>query len=682
MPGTMPKGERALLAHLSVEALPQISRKLPEHMRDSVLDLADQIGCELGMRWTRSGTRGWTEEDFQNAMGERIGQLRAALPRRRSTGLDTRLQWLGQTVDLDQLDVDILRHLVRARMFEPYSQLLQLFVNGPRVNNEVHVDVLAALLGKSALTIHKRMEPGSALLSAGLVTDCRGGDWTASGLSLRIAQMPTVQPAKLAKGLLGSAPAPTLGWENFNQLGELGELARTLVHESSRRRTGLNILLYGVPGTGKSEFARVLAQACGLHAVMVGATDEYGTEPERSERLGHLAICRSLVRRSSEHLLIVDEAEDLMIQPSFLASKHSKLYLNNLVERSTSPTIWIVNDHALLGSAVLRRMTLAIHFQMPNRALRRKLVDEMVDQQRLSIPSPERDSLAAIKVAPAVMRNAVQAAAWTDGRASTAIAAASSIERALGAEAGISRSSEVSFHPALCGADMDLELLVSRLAAAAAPNWSLLASGPPGTGKSALARYIAGRLGIEVVEKRASDLLNMYVGNTEKAIAAAFRQAADQKAMLIIDEADSLLRDRQLASRSWEVSMTNEMLTWMERAATPFVATTNLRDSLDPATSRRFVFKISFRPLSRAQARALFEHYFGQAAPAALDHIHNLTPGDFALVARKAQLLGEEQATTLAEMLEAECAAKPDASRAPMGFLPQPSLVRSAANAA
>lgn len=677
----MPKGERALLAHLSVEALPQITRKLPEHMRESVLDLADQIGSELGMRWARAGTRGWTDEEFQNAIGERIGQLRAALPRRRSTGLDARLQWLGRTVDLDQLDVDILRHLVRARMFEPYSQLLQLFVNGPRVSNEVHIDVLAALLGKSAMTVHKRMEPGSALLSAGLVTDCRGGDWTASALALRIAQMPTNQPAKLAKGLLGSAPVPTLNWDNFTHLGDLGELARKLVHESSRRRSGLNILLYGLPGTGKSEFARVLAQACGLHAVMVGATDEFGTEPERSERLGHLAICRSLVRRSSEHLLIVDEAEDLMIQPSFLASKHSKLYLNNLVERSTSPTIWIVNDHNLLGSAVLRRMTLAIEFRMPNRALRRKLVGEMVEQQRLSFEPAERDNLAAVQVAPAVLRNAVQAAAWTDRHASTALAAAASIARALGAEPNTQCGPAVRFDPSLCGADVDLEFLVSRLATARVPNWSLLASGPPGTGKSALARYIAGRLSMEVIEKRASDLLNMYVGNTEKAIAAAFREAADAQAMLIIDEADSLLRDRQQASRGWEVSMTNEMLTWMERATTPFVATTNLRESLDPATSRRFVFKIAFRWLDAAQARALFSHYFGERPPACLDRLDNLTPGDFALVARKARLLGEESAAVLTSMLEAESAAKPSAARAPMGFLPQ-AQARSAANAA
>jgi SpoVK/Ycf46/Vps4 family AAA+-type ATPase len=42
-----------------------------------------------------------------------------------------------------------------------------------------------------------------------------------------------------------------------------------------------------------------------------------------------------------------------------------------------------------------------------------------------------------------------------------------------------------------------------------------------------------------VIEKRASDLLSMWLGQTEQNIAAAFAEAADRRAMLIIDEADS-----------------------------------------------------------------------------------------------------------------------------------------------
>ena len=114
--------------------------------------------------------------------------------------------------------------------------------------------------------------------------------------------------------------------------------------------------------------------------------------------------------------------------------------------------------------------------------------------------------------------------------------------------------------------------------------------------------------------------------------------------------------------------MTNEMLTWMERTRVPFVATTNLKQALDPATARRFLFKIELKPLSQEGARALFAHSFGIEAPPALDRLHDLTPGDFALVARKARILDQTDADELLAMFELEAMEKPNASRKAIGF--------------
>ncbi len=74
-------------------------------------------------------------------------------------------------------------------------------------------------------------------------------------------------------------------------------------------------------------------------------------------------------------------------------------------------------------------------------------------------------------------------------------------------------------------------------------DWSLCLYGAPGTGKSLFARHLAGRLGLEVTQKRASDLLSMWAGESEKQIAEAFATARAQNSMLIIDEADSLLSE-------------------------------------------------------------------------------------------------------------------------------------------
>ena len=52
---------------------------------------------------------------------------------------------------------------------------------------------------------------------------------------------------------------------------------------------------------------------------------------------------------------------------------------------------------------------------------------------------------------------------------------------------------------------------------------------------------------MEVLDKRYSELTSSLLGESEKAIAASFEEAADLGAFLILDEADSLLRDRGAA---------------------------------------------------------------------------------------------------------------------------------------
>jgi hypothetical protein len=95
------------------------------------------------------------------------------------------------------------------------------------------------------------------------------------------------------------------------------------------------------------------------------------------------------------------------------------------------------------------------------------------------------------------------------------------------------------FDPHLVNCQENVSHLVERLAQPAATrNWSLCLYGSSGTGKSQFARYIANRLGLEVMQQRASDLLSMYLGESEKQIAAAFATARAQRSMLVIDEAD------------------------------------------------------------------------------------------------------------------------------------------------
>ena len=163
--------------------------------------------------------------------------------------------------------------------------------------------------------------------------------------------------------------------------------------------------------------------------------------------------------------------------------------------------------------------------------------------------------------------------------------------------------------------------------------------------------------------------MSMWVGGTEQQIAAAFAEARAEESILVFDEADSLLADRRGAVRSWEVSQVNEMLTWMESHPLPFACTTNFGEHLDPATLRRFTFKIALDYLTPVQSKAAFRAYFGIEAPPDVEDLTTLTPGDFAVARRKAEILGHlEDAAALAGLLRAECASKPG-HRGRIGFL-------------
>jgi SpoVK/Ycf46/Vps4 family AAA+-type ATPase len=168
-------------------------------------------------------------------------------------------------------------------------------------------------------------------------------------------------------------------------------------------------------------------------------------------------------------------------------------------------------------------------------------------------------------------------------------------------------------------------------------NMNLLFYGPPGTGKSELARYIANRLDRITICKRISDLQSMYVGEGEKNIKRAFLESENEEAILIIDEADSLLFSRNRARHSWEISFTNEFLTQMERYRGILICTTNRFKDLDKASIRRFNLKIGFDYL-QPDGNVIFYHKLlvnlinepiNDKILNQLRQIEHLTPGDF-----------------------------------------------------
>jgi SpoVK/Ycf46/Vps4 family AAA+-type ATPase len=166
---------------------------------------------------------------------------------------------------------------------------------------------------------------------------------------------------------------------------------------------------------------------------------------------------------------------------------------------------------------------------------------------------------------------------------------------------------------------------------------TMLFYGPPGTGKTALARYIAGQLQRECMVKRASDIVSMWAGETEKNIASAFYQAEREGAVLLIDEVDSFLFSRDTAAHSWESRQVNEFLTALEECLCFCICSTNRREKMDAAAMRRFSFKAAFGYAQPEQIMALYHKLLTPLAQGPLSaaqrrdllNLKRLTPGDF-----------------------------------------------------
>lgn len=448
---------------------------------------------------------------------------------------------------------------------------------------------------------------------------------------------------------------------------EAAKLATRLMKQA-RHTKGFNILLYGTPGTGKSSFAQVLAQSAKLNLYPVGVCNN--GEEEKNYRLQQLYRKQFLLKTVKNTCLLLDEGEDIF---SSLETRTSKVEINNLLENNEVPVIWTTNKIHRMDPAYIRRFTLAVCFDKPPVEMRQKIWNKYLSANKITYTKGDTLALAKkYEVQPSMIAGAAQAARMAKGGLPTVQEHLSFMIQALngGRKNPEEEKTNIRFYPALIHADMDLQALTTQLTRLGRLNFSLCLYGASGTGKSAYARYLADKLGLDVVQRRASDLISCYVGETEQNIAKAFAQAREDKSLLIFDEADSFLRDRSTAARSWEVSSVNEMLTWMESHPYPFICTTNLMESLDPASLRRFSFKVKYNFLTSQQVKEAFDYFFGiKIALAETAGLDKLTPGDFTLVKNKAEILGTStQFSAVKEMLETEQKLKHNAYGNGIGF--------------
>lgn len=613
--------------------------------------------------------------DLRDRLTREIARMRHAAP----DAMARNCADLGSYLNLNQAESDIFMLSARAAKGGPLAALIDNLVDDARLPVD---QAIACLTAHPMSAICKAMSVTGKLMTSGLISR-EGGRHNNHGLSpntrlARALEPPTRGLQDILHGLFATPAAPKTTWADFEHLGEArGFAARLLKGALSRKAAGVNLLLYGPPGTGKTEFCKVLAVHLGAQIFAVGETDDDGDEPSRTERQMQLRLGQRLLAGRRDALVLFDEMEDLLAESGlgllFGINRRggSKVHLHRLLETNPVPTLWTSNSIDRIDPALLRRVTFSLELRQPPQRVRARIWARLSDKHRVKLDAATQDQLARESAeAPALADTALRAVKLAGGRKADLHLILNASAKAVrgGREPAPVAKAETRFDPQLTHADIDLDAILQRLTSKGAPRAvSLCLSGSPGTGKSAFARHLAEAMGLPVMQKRASDLMGMFVGQTEARIAAAFAEARQEGAFLIFDEADSLLSTREMAQRSWEVSQVNEMLTWMESHPHPFACTTNLADRLDPAALRRFTFRATFMPLTSSQREDAFRRFFGATPPKGLHALDLLTPGDFAVVAKRAQVLDIRAAEGLLAELAREQHAKPG-TRARIGF--------------
>lgn len=564
--------------------------------------------------------------------------------------------------------------------------------------------LLASVLQTSPTKIQKLLMADMPLRKFDFIDDRhRSGEFELESFTERLMQEP-FSKQEMMKRIARIYPKSTLEIADFSYMKS--DLDMLLNYCKNAKNP--SVFLYGKPGVGKNEIAALIAKELNRELWEIHNIDTQGIM--REDRLEQFIRAQAMLK-ADKSVILLDECEEFFpsLSPKYNEDKPSKNTLNKMLESVKIPSIFLSNS-ANIDPAFLRRFDIVLEIHAPPKEKKQAMIEKALKSQRIRLDSRIISQICESSLSQGVLLQACKVAKTLAKHKLYSLKNCEKTPKSTAANSRIitqsliqvlnehlklqgqkliatSKPRSLPYNMSLINASVDMKALCERIKSVCGAKDAnvdssssgqdstqgvrILAYGMAGSGKSEFAKALAKELDKPIILKKASDLLSMWVGGSEKNIAKAFREAEQRGAILVLDEVDSFLQDRSGASVSWEVSQVNEMLTQMESFAGIFIATTNFMDNLDRASIRRFDMKIEFKPLDFARlqkAFGLYAQHLGIGDYAAflestfgkreLEKLENICFGDFALIARGAAFAPLDSAEQLLEKLQEEARIK------------------------
>jgi AAA+ superfamily predicted ATPase len=598
------------------------------------------------------------------------------------------VSWLANTLGLSSDESKIMEFVL---ILDHDIYLKSAVKKLGTVSNAQVFSILSKILELDEKKLRKCLEATSTLQRTGIVDFNYWGSGTLlSRLSTLEALSLNILNSKIDMTVFDDDFKKTaksdLKITDFSQLQTEITLLTSYVNQAIKvKKRGVNVLIYGPPGCGKTQFVKSLADSMKIELYEIRTP--LGRKEGLSWRMRSYLLTQKVLAKVSGAAVIFDEVEDVFDQEfetgsfNYANKTGVKGFMNEILEGNFCPTFWVSNQIDVLDPAYRSRFDYFIEMKIPPKNVRELVIKKHVGS--LSVSAQWLSGLSCRNdVAPRAIEKAAAFTKIVCG-SDTSLNIETVFDDVLGkatkAMYGERKGNEYqknanAYSTALINSDCDLKSILDSLQTNSEARICLY--GPPGTGKSAFVSHLTGHLGKSLISKKGSDILGKYIGETEQNLANAFSEASINSGILLLDEIDGLLFDRAHSSKTWQISMVNELLMQMDQFSGILVTTTNYFEKLDQAAMRRFDLKIKFDYLQPHQIEDLVRTYLktfnldcNEAFLQKVKALKKLTPGDFSNIARQSKISRIICVDDFYNRLEKEVVCKHESASKPIGFL-------------